>query len=91
LQVTASGIKNAFPPSLLTWFDQIDRILYASRSPLNWLTKRRRMLIKRRKPNGSRTTTLHNHSGIGEITLAEKIEDVDVKVYCSDDTIVKFE
>lgn len=44
-QITSSGIKNEFPRALLEWFDRLNRWLYSPRSPLNWLTKRRRMRI----------------------------------------------
>ena len=69
LQFTSSGIKNQFPEGLLRWFDRLNRILYARRSPLNWFTQRRYMLIKARKPQGERLKTLLNNSGIGLVEL----------------------
>ncbi len=72
-QVTSSGIKNEFPRRLLDWLDRLNRWLYASRSPLNWLTKRRRMRVQPRLPSGrSRGERLWNQSGIGELLLDEE-------------------
>ena len=50
-QITCSGIKNEFPEKLLRWFDRLNRVLYARRSPLNWFTQRRNMTIKHRRPD----------------------------------------
>ena len=68
-QITSSGIKNQFPRGLLNWLERLNRYLYASNSPLNWFTKRRRMKIKVRKPDPDQRNTLVNQSGIGLITL----------------------
>jgi hypothetical protein len=68
-QITSSGIKNQFPSGLLKWLERLNRYLYASNSPLNWFTKRRRMKIKVRKPDPKQRNTLVNQSGIGLITL----------------------
>ena len=68
-QITASGIKNQFPSGLLRLLERLNRYLYASYSPLNWFTKRRRMKVKVRKPNPEQRNTLVNQSGIGLITL----------------------
>ncbi|AWL13242.1 hypothetical protein HMF8227_02793 [Saliniradius amylolyticus] len=89
LQITASGIKNAFPDRLLRWFDRINRWLYGSRSPLNVFTKRRRMKIKRRTPNGG-PEVLFNHAAIGEVELAQNIEETQVRVHTSDGEVVEF-
>lgn len=70
-QITSSGIKNEFPPTLLKWLERLNRYLYATYSPLNWFTKRRRMKISVRKPDPSQKYTLVNQSGIGLITLTE--------------------
>ncbi|MGM0914985.1 MAG: alkaline phosphatase family protein [Pseudomonadota bacterium] len=65
-QITSSGIKNAFPDTLLDWFDRLNRWLYAPWSPLNWLTKRRRLAITPRDPDRARAgERLWNGSGIG--------------------------
>ncbi|WP_235839787.1 metallophosphoesterase family protein [Cognaticolwellia mytili] len=68
-QITASGIKNQFPSGLLRLLERLNRYLYASYSPLNWFTKRRRMKVKVRKPDPEQRNTLVNQSGIGLITL----------------------
>lgn len=67
-QITSSGIKNEFPPSLLNWLDRINRWLYLPGSPLNWFTKRRKMRVQPRLPDQrKRGERLWNGSGIGEI------------------------
>ena len=67
-QITSSGLRNAFPGKLLAILDRLNRWLYASWSPLNWLTKRRLMRIRPRIPSqfpiGRR---LVNSPGIGWI------------------------
>lgn len=91
LQITASGLKNEFPHTLLAWFDRINLMLYGSRSPLNFLTRRRDMKIQRRRPDGSNSRVLLNHSGIGDLVMADKIEEVDVRVRQSNGEVVRFE
>ena len=72
-QVTSSGIKNEFPPSLLEWFDRLTRWLYSPRSPLNWLTKRRRMRIVPHVPEHAEAgERLWNSAGIGQVFFNEK-------------------
>jgi hypothetical protein len=72
-QVTSSGIKNEFPPSLLEWFDRLNRWLYSPRSPLNWLTKRRRMRIVPHVPEHAEAgERLWNSAGIGQVFFNEK-------------------
>ena len=69
-QITSSGIKNEFPRRLLDWFDRLNRWLYAPWSPLNWLTKRRRLEVVPRVPDRSRAgERLWNGSGIGLLAL----------------------
>ncbi|WP_223160946.1 alkaline phosphatase family protein [Salinicola aestuarinus] len=71
-QITSSGLKNTFPDTLLDGFDRLNRWLYAPWSPLNWLTKRRRMLIAPWRPDGaSRGERLWNRAGIGRVTLGD--------------------
>ena len=74
-QVTSSGLCNAFPPRLLRFFDRINRWMFASRSPLNWLTRRRRMRIRQRRPGQYRDRYRHqrlvNGCGIGRIHFDE--------------------
>jgi hypothetical protein len=69
-QITSSGIKNEFPRRLLDWFDRLNRWLYATHSPLNWLTKRRRLEVVPRVPDRSQAgERLWNGSGIGLLVL----------------------
>ena len=69
-QICSSGLRNEFPPRLLDALDRGNRWLYAPRSPLNWLTRRRRMRIVPRKPEGTPTgRRLLNASGIGLVEL----------------------
>jgi hypothetical protein len=67
-QITSSGIKNEFPATLLEWFDRLNRWLYSPRSPLNWLTKRRRMRIVPHVPEHAEAgERLWNSAGIGQV------------------------
>jgi len=69
-QITSSGLRNEFPKRLLSLLDRINRWLYAPASPLNWLTRRRRMRITPRKPEGAEDgMRLLNASGIGLVRL----------------------
>ncbi|WP_372870349.1 alkaline phosphatase D family protein [Shewanella sp.] len=70
-QITSSGIKNQFPEKLLPWFDKLNGWLYGYFSPLNLFTKRKRMLIRGRRPNGERSKRLVNQSGIGLVHLSD--------------------
>lgn len=72
-QITSSGIKNEFPHQLLEWLDRLNRWLFAPWSPLNWFTKRRRMRIRPRLPEGRDAgERLWNHAGIGDVRLDEE-------------------
>ncbi|WP_135079625.1 alkaline phosphatase family protein [Terasakiella sp. SH-1] len=69
-QVTSSGLKNEFPKKLLNILDIVNRWLYAPQSPLNWLTKRRRMRVIPRKPEGHADgRRVLNGAGIGLVEL----------------------
>ncbi|MBF0160375.1 MAG: alkaline phosphatase family protein [Magnetococcales bacterium] len=69
-QICSSGIRNEFPQRLLAWLDHLNRWLYSPRSPLNGLTRRRRMRIIPRKPVGTPAgRRLLNQSGIGLVEL----------------------
>lgn len=68
-QITCSGFKNQFPEPLLAICDHADRLLYSPRSPLNFLTKRKRLKIKKRDPNTPGVRRLVNTSAIGELKL----------------------
>ncbi|PZQ44883.1 MAG: hypothetical protein DI559_00110 [Ectopseudomonas oleovorans] len=72
-QITSSGIKNEFPAELLDWFDRLNRWLYAPWSPLNWLTKRRRMRVTPLIPDRSRSgERLWNGAGLGQVFFDEQ-------------------
>ncbi|WP_153633914.1 alkaline phosphatase D family protein [Marinobacter salsuginis] len=72
-QITSSGIKNEFPNTLLEWLDRLNRWLFAPWSPLNWFTKRRRMWISPRLPEGREAgERLWNGAGIGDVRLDEE-------------------
>ncbi len=79
-QITCSGFKNEFPHVLLRWFDRFNRWLYASHSPLNWFTKRRRMRIRPRKPDNHDFSHVLNESSVGRVRLNEKGEPVEISV-----------
>ncbi|WP_417798762.1 alkaline phosphatase family protein [Terasakiella pusilla] len=71
-QITSSGLRNEFPHKLLNLLDVANKWLFAPKSPLNWLTKRRHMRIIPRKPEGR----AHGHrtlngSGVGLVELDE--------------------
>lgn len=71
-QVTSSGFKNEFPKKLLDVLDIINRWLYSPRSPLNWFTKRKRMRIIPRKPEGHADgRRLLDAAGVGLVELGE--------------------
>ncbi|MGM0982174.1 MAG: alkaline phosphatase family protein [Pseudomonadota bacterium] len=79
-QITSSGIKNAFPDTLLDWFDRLNRWLYAPRSPLNWFTQRRRMVIAPRDPDRAKAgERLWNGAGIGLVELDDKGRPSDIR------------
>ncbi len=72
-QICSSGLRNAFPSRLLDVLDMLNRWLYSPRSPLNWLTRRRKMRITPRKPEGiAHGRRLLNGSGVGLVELDER-------------------
>ena len=84
-QITSSGICNEFPNALLEWLDRLNRWLYAPWSPLNWFTKRRRMRITPRLPEGRELgERLWNHAGIGEVILNAEGEPTSIRQLNSD-------
>jgi hypothetical protein len=89
-QVTSSGIKNEFPDKLLKWFDRLNRILYSKYSPLNWFTQRRNMLVRHRKPNDHKLTTLLNGSGIGLLKVDQTCSKVEAQQLCASGEVVTF-
>jgi len=68
-QITSSGIKNQFPPSIIACLDTVNRWLYGSYSPLNFFTKRRSMRVKSRNALGYGKRRLIERSGLGQLTL----------------------
>lgn len=93
-QITASGIKNAFPEKLLKLFDKLNRWLFASYSPLNWLTRRRHMRIQQRRPSEHqgryRHQRLYNGSGIGRVFFDEAGAPTRIEILSSRDECVQF-
>lgn len=72
-QICSSGMHNEFPPRLLKLLDHANRWLYSPRSPLNWLTRRRRMRVIPRKPEGTpHGRRLLNGNSIGMVELNEE-------------------
>lgn len=71
-QITSSGFKNAFPKRLLDILDRLNRWLYAPWSPLNWLTKRRRLeIMPHRHLAASRGERLLNQAGVGYVEFSD--------------------
>ncbi|GGI80413.1 alkaline phosphatase D family protein [Shewanella gelidii] len=68
-QICCSGIKNQFPEKLLPIFGKLNGWLYGYFSPLNLFTKRKRLTIRGRRPNGHRSKRLVNQSGLGLVEL----------------------
>ncbi len=87
LQVTSSGIKNRFPDGLLNVLEKLNKVLYATYSPLNWFTKRRSMKIRVRKPDIDDDKHLYNGSGIGVLTLKSNDEVITQLITSSGKTI----
>lgn len=89
-QITSSGIKNEFPDKLLRWFDRLNRLFYSKYSPLNWFTQRRNMLVRHRKPNDHKLTTLLNASGIGLLKIDQACNKVEAQQLCASGEVVVF-
>lgn len=82
-QITCSGIKNEFPAALLHILERLNKYLYATYSPLNWFTKRRRMKIRARKPDctdSANDVTLYNGSGLGLLTLSDDNQSIKTEI-----------
>ncbi|MFV0276987.1 MAG: hypothetical protein ACK5HY_07360, partial [Parahaliea sp.] len=72
-QICSSGLGNSFPERLLNTLDHLNRWLYSPRSALNWFTRRRRMRIIPRKPEGTpHGRRLLNGVGVGLVELDRK-------------------
>ncbi|MEZ5535130.1 MAG: alkaline phosphatase D family protein [Thiolinea sp.] len=93
-QITSSGIKSTFPRTLLRVFDRLNRWLFASRSPLNWLTRRRYMNIRPRRPAAHETRYRHqrllNGNGIGRVRLDKEGAPVVIEALWSDGQDIAF-
>ncbi|MGO1461780.1 MAG: alkaline phosphatase D family protein [Marinobacter sp.] len=90
-QITSSGIKNEFPHMLLEWLDRMNRWLYAPWSPLNWFTKRRRMRVTPRMPEGREAgERLWNNAGIGVVELNDEGVPVSIEQLNSDSGGTRF-
>jgi hypothetical protein len=89
-QITASGLKNEFPHTLLGWFDRLNLWLYGTRSPLNWLTRRRRLRLRARRPDGNRHRRLYNGSALGRVRLDATGTPVDIRLLTADGGEVLF-
>ncbi|QDF68646.1 alkaline phosphatase family protein [Shewanella sp. SNU WT4] len=89
-QITASGFKNQFPEKLLPWFDKCNRWLFGYASPLNWLTRRKRMVIRSLRPNHSKQRRLVNKSGFGRVYFDDKGAPISIQVVHSDLSVSEF-
>ncbi|PSU34048.1 alkaline phosphatase D family protein [Photobacterium lutimaris] len=89
-QITSSGIKNEFPNALLRVCDFMDRMLYSPRSPLNLLTKRKRLKIFKRDPDLPGNHRLINRSAIGEVRLDADGKPVDIAILTAEGQRVSF-
>lgn len=90
-QITSSGLKNEFPKRLLDVFDRLNRWLYSPRSPLNWLTRRRRMKVMPRKPETADAgERLLNAAGVGWVQLDEDGSPSQVVQLCADGRTIHF-
>ncbi len=93
-QITSSGIKNTFPSTLLRVFDRLNRWLFASHSPLNWLTRRRHMKIRPRRPSPHRRRYRHqrlvNGSNIGRVRFDETGVPIAIEVLMADGECIAF-
>jgi hypothetical protein len=79
-QITASGIKNTFPDGILKWLDRFNRWFYGRKSPLNALTKRRKLRITARQPSNSARRDLVNTCGIGQVSISDDYEQIEAKI-----------
>jgi len=89
-QITCSGFKNEFPNRLLRFCDFMDRALYSPHSPLNWFTKRKKLLITKRNPSQNNQNKLVNKSAIGELRLDEKGKPTQVSILTAEGKFIDF-
>jgi len=91
-QICSSGLRNEFPPRLLSVLDRSNRWLYSPRSPLNWFTRRRNMRVIPRKPEGAAAgRRLLNGSGIGLVEIDEAGAPWRIRELLADGRTVRFE
>ncbi len=90
-QITSSGIKNEFPGFLLRLLDAVNRIMYGPRSPFNWFTKRRDMVIYERLAKGQGKRRLISRAGIGRVTLDKKGAPIEIAEIYPNDPPLLFE
>ena len=94
LQFTCSGLKNAFPTALISKLDTLNRWFYGSKSPLNIFTKRRKMKISTRQPDGFAPVGLINLNGIGILHIPQlpiaSLTEVECSVLTHQGNLVKF-
>ena len=91
-QICSSGIKNEFPRKLLDVLDIMNRWLYSPRSPLNFFTRRRRMKVVPRKPDGlAHGRRLLCGSGIGVLELDPEGRPWRIRQLLSDGQMVGFD
>ena len=89
-QITCSGLKNEFPNRLLRFCDWMDRCLYSPHSPLNWFTKRKRLLIEKRDPDTEGHHRLINQSAIGELFLDQHGTPLVIDILTAEGTVIHF-
>ena len=89
VQFTCSGYKNAFPSTLLSVFETLNRWFYGPKSILNYFTRRRYMKIRARTPSKRRVTLL-NKPAIGQMLLNETGDKVICRALCNDGETVEF-
>ena len=94
LQFTCSGFKNAFPPGLLSWFERFNRAFYSKRSPLNFFTRRRNMVIDERdpKPNVNDVVlgNLVNSPSVGQLMLKDGGKSLECQVILANGEVIQF-
>lgn len=87
-QITCSGLKNEFPKHLLRWFDRLNSLLYGYYSPLNWLTKRRRMHISARKLSTHPEHRLSLGNSIGYLQLTPTGQPKEISIWRENDEVI---
>lgn len=88
-QITCSGIKNTFPRPLLAVCEWADKYLYSPHSPLNWLTKRKRLQIHKRHTDQT-DKHLVNHSALGEVKFDRDGRPTKVAIRLSSGEMIEF-